>query len=138
MIERLCLTQSMCVQMVDDGAAAAAALEAQRWGEAKRAALAEAQAVGEAALQQAASALVGAVHRSRKQAKPHATEQELVLRLLDLICLGVTGSTACGTRITCLCCLRRDLWRPACAPWSLRAAHRGRGRRSAATCATCA
>ena len=48
----------MCVQMVDDGAAAAAALEAQRWGEAKRAALAEAQAVGEAALQQAASALV--------------------------------------------------------------------------------
>lgn len=59
MTGRLSLTQGMCVQVVDDGAAAAAALEAQRWGEAKRAALAEAQAVGEAALQQAASALVG-------------------------------------------------------------------------------
>ena len=59
MTGRLSLTERKCSQMVDDGAAAAAALEAQRWGEAKRAALAEAQAVGEAALQQAASALVG-------------------------------------------------------------------------------
>ena len=105
MTGRLSLTEGKCSQMVDDGAAAAAALEAQRWGEAKRAALAEAQAVGEAALQQAASALVGydlgfrSFHLRdslfsvavRVEARP--TEQEGMLHPPNLICHGIAGSS---------------------------------------------
>ena len=69
------------MQMVEEGAAAAAALEAQRWGEAKRAALAEAQAVGEAALEHAATALVGA-HSTGVHARAHATGQAASVHVL--------------------------------------------------------
>ncbi|KAK9840934.1 hypothetical protein WJX81_001118 [Elliptochloris bilobata] len=92
------VARSVPLPMVEDGAAAAAVLEAQRWSEAKQEALAEAAALCEAALEQAAIAL-GRVAASTRALEPEGGASgagEAVCRYVrelhgDILVLGSRG-----------------------------------------------